>query len=47
MMEHNDEDIRKLLKQAVPPVRAELQRDLWPGMRRRLNEGQPRLPWYD
>jgi hypothetical protein len=46
-MTEGSEDIRNLLKQAVPPVRAELRRDLWPAMRRRLDEGETRLPWYD
>jgi hypothetical protein len=47
MTERNDEDIRKLLKQAYAPVREELPHDLWPAMRRRLEESETRLPWYD
>jgi hypothetical protein len=54
--ERSDEDIRRVLKQAVPPVSAELRHDLWPAMRRRLAEGETKhrgvvlavhLPWYD
>ncbi len=48
MKERNDnEEIRRLLKQAVPPVNPESRRDLWPAMRRKLAEPAPRLPWYD
>jgi hypothetical protein len=44
----NDKELQALLQQALPPVsNAELQRDLWPQMLRRL-EAQPlRIPWFD
>lgn len=47
MTERNDQEIRRLLKQAFPPVNAEPHRDLWPAMRRKLAEPASRLPWYD
>jgi len=47
MTERSDEDIRQLLKQAYTRVRPEPLRDLWPAMRRRLEEGEARLPWFD
>jgi hypothetical protein len=44
-------ELKKLLKQAVPPVQdAELRRDLWPQMLRKLEE-QPlpihNVSWFD
>jgi hypothetical protein len=47
MTERNDQEIQKLLKQVYAPVRQELRHDLWPEMRRRLEEGERRLPWFD
>jgi hypothetical protein len=49
--EENDREIKKLLKQAIAPVKnAELRRDLWPQMLRKLDE-QPtsagNVPWFD
>jgi hypothetical protein len=49
--EENDREIEKLLKQAIAPVKnAELRRDLWPQMLRKLDE-QPasagNVPWFD
>jgi len=41
-------EIRDLLRSSVPPMaRAELQRDLWPLMLRRLDEGSRHVPWFD
>ena len=38
----------KLLRDALPPITdAELHRDLWPRMLRRLDERAWRVPWYD
>jgi hypothetical protein len=47
MTDQQQDDIRRALKQAFPPVRAELQRDLWPMMLRRLDTQAPRVAWYD
>ena len=45
-------DIREELRDAVPPLHelghgVELRRDLWPGMLRRLERPQVRVPWFD
>ena len=46
----HENELRALLKGEFPPLQnAELQRDLWPQMLRRLHE-QPeplRIPWFD
>jgi hypothetical protein len=48
MSEQQVNEMKKLLKTAVAPVgQAELQRDLWPSMLRRLAEGAVRVPWWD
>jgi hypothetical protein len=47
--QHEEErKLQALLKREFPPLQnAELQRDLWPHMLRRL-DGQPlRVPWFD
>ncbi len=49
--EENNKELKKLLKQAIAPVKdSELRRDLWPQMLRKLDE-QPTLlvsvPWFD
>ena len=49
--EENNKEMKNLLKQAIAPVKdAELRRDLWPQMLRKLEE-QPapvvRVPWFD
>jgi len=40
MNEHEQDPMKKLLQQALPPVKADAEpsRDLWPAMLRRLNE---------
>lgn len=44
----NDERIRDLLREAVPPPRTpELRRDLWPSMRERLDQRAVRFSWVD
>ena len=44
----NDKDLKALLRQALPPVKnTELQRDLWPGMLRRLEDQPLSVPWFD
>jgi hypothetical protein len=47
MTEHNDRQIRDALKQSFPPVKTELQRDLWPDVLRKLDLRHIRVPWYD
>jgi len=44
--------IREKLRDALPPIDklghgAELRRDLWPEMLRRLEQPQVRVPWFD
>ena len=48
-MTHPDEqELQALLKREFPPFEAaELQRDLWPEMLRRLDAKPPRVPWFD
>ncbi|HEV1992901.1 MAG TPA: hypothetical protein VGR03_01065 [Candidatus Acidoferrum sp.] len=47
----NNKEIEALLKAAVAPVKdAELRRDLWPQMLRKLDEQPARVdkvPWFD
>lgn len=46
--EENNKEMRELLKQAIAPVKnAELRRDLWPQMLRKLDEKSLRVPWFD
>lgn len=51
MNAHEEERIRELLKQALPPVdlAAEPARDLWPAVLRRLDAGSAarRRNWFD
>jgi hypothetical protein len=47
MTEHDDRQIRDALKQSFPPVKTELQRDLWPDVLRKLDARQVGVPWYD
>ncbi|HKW32348.1 MAG TPA: hypothetical protein VJN92_05060 [Candidatus Acidoferrum sp.] len=46
--QQQEKELRALLKGAFPPPQnADLQRDLWPQLLRRL-EAQPlRIPWFD
>jgi hypothetical protein len=44
--QHGD-DIRALIRDAFLPVDADLKRDLWPAMSRRLNTRMRRIAWYD
>lgn len=48
-MPHPDvHELQALLKRELPPCEtAELQRDLWPRMLRRLDAKTPRVPWFD
>jgi hypothetical protein len=47
MTEHDERQIRDALKQSFPPVNAELGRDLWPDVLRRLDVRPVKVPWYD
>ncbi len=48
MSEENNEEIREVLRRAIPPVAdRELKRDLWPQMLRRLEERPAQVPWFD
>jgi hypothetical protein len=47
MNNKEDERIRTLLKQAMPPVDREPERDLWPNMLRRLEQRAAAVPWFD
>ena len=48
MSEPEIAELKKLLKEAVKPAHhAELRRDLWPAMLRRLDEHPVRVPWWD
>lgn len=46
--QEHEKELRALLQREFsPPQNAELQRDLWPQMLRRLNEHPLRVPWFD
>jgi hypothetical protein len=47
MSEQDHDDIRRLLQDAFLRVNAELRRDLWPAMSRRLDAPARRVVWYD
>jgi hypothetical protein len=53
MNAHDENQIKQLLKQSLPPVEsnAESGRDLWPAVLRRLDEDaaslRHRVPWFD
>jgi hypothetical protein len=49
MNQQDDRDLRDLLKRSIVPVKeAELRRDLWPQMLKRLEQEQPiRVAWFD
>ncbi len=47
MNENEDRKLRELVKNSLPPVGAELQRDLWPSMLRRMETNARRVPWFD
>jgi hypothetical protein len=46
---HREEEIQALLQKAFPKADAELRRDLWPAMLRRMEDQEPAraIPWYD
>ena len=48
MTNEDDKELRALLKGAFPPATgAELQRDLWPAVLRRVQEKDGATPWFD
>jgi len=49
MNAHDEKRMKQLLQQALPPVGADSEpvHDLWPALRRRLDAGSIRAPWYD
>ena len=48
MNDHDDKELRDLLKQTIAPVaQTELQRDLWPQMLQRLDRQPVQVPWFD
>jgi len=47
MNKQEEDRIQSLLKQAMPPVSHELNRDLWPQMLRRLQQRSAAVPWFD
>jgi hypothetical protein len=48
MSKENHEHIRRVLREAIPPVAdGELKHDLWPQMLRRLDERPAQIPWFD
>ena len=48
MSEHEMEDLKKLMKRALPSMQgAELRRDLWPAMLKRMEQPAIRVPWWD
>lgn len=47
MNEQDERLIREALRKSFPPVDAELKRDLWPDVLRKLDTASQRVPWYD
>jgi hypothetical protein len=48
MSEADEEKMRELISQAIPPIAdCELKRELWPQMARRLQERSAPVPWFD
>jgi hypothetical protein len=49
MNAHDEDRIKQLLQQALPPIEddAEPERDLWPAMLQRLDAKPTPPPWFD
>jgi hypothetical protein len=49
MNEHDQDRMKKLLQQALPPMKGEPEpsRDLWPGVLRRMDAKPAGPPWFD
>jgi len=46
--QENEKELQALLQREFPPLQnAELERDLWPQMLRRLDARPLRVPWFD
>jgi hypothetical protein len=43
----NDDRMQELLRRAIAPAETEPARDLWPDMRRRIDERTLRVSWLD
>jgi len=46
---HDEDRLKKLLQQALPPIESEAEpgRDLWPAVLRRLDAQPAATPWFD
>ena len=47
MADHEEREIREILKQSCPPVDIALRRDVWPLVLQKLDAPPTRVPWYD
>ncbi|MGA2167045.1 MAG: hypothetical protein ABSG62_02465 [Terracidiphilus sp.] len=49
MNAHDEDRLKKLLREALPPVEGEPEpgRDLWPAVLKRLDEKSAAPPWFD
>jgi hypothetical protein len=49
MNEKGDDRLKKLLREALPPIEGESEpaRDLWPDLLRRMDEKPATTPWFD
>jgi hypothetical protein len=49
MKEHEEDELKKLLRKAMPRVAAEAEpeRDLWPAVVKRLDAATAAPPWFD
>jgi hypothetical protein len=49
MNEHDEDSIKRLLREVLPPVEAEPEptRDLWPAVLKRMDEQTAMPPWFD
>ena len=48
MTRQDDERLEKMIQEALPPLtQTRLERNLWPRMRRRLDEGTSAISWLD
>jgi hypothetical protein len=47
MHEADNVELREFLQKGLPAADAELRRDLWPAMRRRMEESEKPVPWFD
>ena len=45
--EDDERQIREALRQSVPPIDAELRRDLWPAVLRKIDTLPAAIAWYD